>query len=238
MKIHDVTPLLTQGLQGASRVAKADATESSPATPAAIYHGSEPYSAPSTGFPSDIEVYARALATEQEQRQYMEVFTMMNWDLGNVSGDLRQAYEAALGELPPELAAKDWSFSIANDQLVVSEGSDRLSEQEIASIRDAFGNRGVDLAARTVADLTITALEYDRNWGDDNVTGGIGRYDLNRENFADIVDLRAYLDSHGPDGPFGQNVREPTDYQRLYRITGAIAMMDQIATRAVARFAK
>ena len=239
MKIHDGPPLLAQALPSGSRVTKSSVTESPSAlTPAAIYHGSEPYSAAPTGSPRNIEVYARVIATEEEQRQYLEVAMLLAWDLGDATGDLKHAYEAALKELSPELAAKDWGFSIANGQLVLSEGSDKLTEAEIDSIHKALSGSGVDLAARTVADTTIKALEYDRNYGDDNVSNGIGRFDVSRENFADIVDLRAYLNTHAPGGKYGQDVKDQSDYRGLYRMTGGHAMMDQIAARAVPRFAR
>lgn len=66
---------------------------------------------------------------------------------------------------------------------------------------------------------------------------GIGRFDVTNENFGDIADLRAYLLSHGPDGKYGRNYTRPS-YDRLYRITGSMAMMDQIAARAEPRFAR
>ncbi len=78
----------------------------------------------------------------------------------------------------------------------------------------------------------ITAIEYERNGGDNDVSNNIGRYDVTQANFGDIVDLRVYLESHAAGGKYGRNVIDPSNYRRLYRMTGGLAMMEQIAARA------
>jgi hypothetical protein len=82
----------------------------------------------------------------------------------------------------------------------------------------------------------ITALRYDREWGADDVTNGIGRFDVSEKNFGDIVNLRAYLDDFGPKGRYGHDLIDPTDYETLYWVGGR-PMMEMIAARAEPRFA-
>lgn len=233
------TTLQADALPNDSRLARPDAQAAQQAlTPAAIYHGQEPYSAPSNGPRSNIEVYAEVLDTDLEARQASQVFQMITWDLGKATGDLRYAYEASLKQLHPALVAKDWGFSVSNGQITLSEGADKLTEGERQAIRQAFSDNGIESFSRSVADTMITAIEYERNGGRNDVSNSIGQYDVTQKNFGDIVDLREYLESHAEGGKYGRDVIDPTDYSRLYRITGGFAMMEQIAAKAVARYAK
>ncbi len=133
-----------------------DSTESNPGV---IYHGSEPYSRPSTGYPSGVEVYAQLLATEEEQRNYDKMFEMITWGIGQASDAMRDSYDVAMTIIAPELAAKDWSFSVSNGKLVFIEGEDELTPEELASLRDAFLVADVPAGANEVANTLITALE-------------------------------------------------------------------------------
>jgi hypothetical protein len=205
-------------------------------TPAAVYHGSQRYTATNPLNETGVTVYARLLCTPEEEANRDQIMTLLTTGLASASANLRRASDAAMALLPPELLEKDWGFSVLDGELILIQGKDILSDEDRAALHAAFDRTAVEEASRQVADTIITALKYDREWGADDVTLGIGRFDVSEKNFGDIVDLRAYLDEFGAEGRYGKNLIDPTDYESLYFV-GGYAMMEMIAARAEPRFA-
>lgn len=201
-------------------------------TPAAIYHGSQVEGPSRLKGLENVKLYSRTFDPAVARKMSIEKMDLWIRGLGEVSGDLRRGYDEAVSKLSPELLKKDWGFSVREGRLVLIEGRDRLSEAERSALISALA--GLESLANDVANTVIRLLELDR--GMDGVSKSIGRFDVSQQNFADIVDLRAYLLSHGPDAKYGRHATNPTDYANLYA-TGGYAMMDQIAAKAVARFA-
>lgn len=155
---------------------------------------------------------------------------MFTSKLGAASGDLKVAYEDALSQLPPTIKGKDWGFSVnQHNQIVILEGSDKLSDTEQEIILSVFAKASVGQAAGAVADIVERMLELERM--PKGVSNGFGRFDVSRTNFHEVVDLRTYLNSHGPGGPYGQHRVDPFDYAGLF-FTGGYAMMEQISAKA------
>lgn len=165
------------------------------------------------------------------------MFDLLTYGLRDTSAGLRRAYEAAISKLPTHLQEKDWAFSVANGSLVFTEGSNPLSDRDRAMLNEAFSSTNVERHANQVASTVIRAFELER--GPNGVSTWFGRFDVSNENFADIVDLRTYLLSHGPEGKYGwwRQPEQLSDYDNLY-FTGDYAMMDQIYVRAEPRFAE
>jgi hypothetical protein len=206
-------------------------TGSTPAQPAVIYHGTESPGGNSLLNKTGTRVYAQMLYTQQEWDEYMKVPLGMMWDIGAPSGDLRRAYDAALSHLSPELQAKDWGFSVSDGQLVVTRGSDHLSDDEIAAIHGALQGAGAEDAANAVADVAVKAIEEDRYWMYRHLGKGIGSYDVSTENFGDIVNLRTYMEDFREGNRYGLHLVNPTDYAQAYAGGGA-ALMEQIEAGA------
>lgn len=181
---------------------------------------------------SGVVLYSRpAVRTELETQRIMDVMELYSRGVAEASAKLRHAYEGAVSSLSPELLEKDWGFSVQNERLVILQGEDALSEAERATLTRALS--GVESAANDVANTMIRAIELDRV---DGHSKGIGRFDVSQANFGELVDLRSYLFSHGPDATYGRNLNDPRDYEHLYFLTGGMALMDQIAARAEVRF--
>jgi hypothetical protein len=214
-----------------SQPAAVQVTES-PVTPAAIYHpsatdGSEDMP---TYESSVLEVWAfDSAAYEKADREMWDLWT---GGFGVTLGQMRYGYENALKSLSPELAAKDWGFSIRNEQLVIIAGDDPLSDQEIATLQKALSE--LDVPAQKLAADVVRYLELDR--GTDGVSKRLGRFDVSQENFDEVIDMRELLLSHGEDAKYGRGNLQPTNYRRLYGMTAGYAIVDQIVARAEERF--
>ncbi|ROU00687.1 hypothetical protein EB809_06100 [Marinobacter sp. R17] len=203
--------------------------------PSVVYHGLESSSLPDAGGVVT-NVYEASTETNEEANARLSgVVRLLSKDLGNASANLKYSYDAALESLSPDLAEKDWGFSISGGELTVTAGSDALSEQETDSIREALLSAGVEYGAGRVSSTVIEAVQLDR--GPAGVSNGIGRYDVSEENFGDVVDLRQYLQSHAPGGRYGQHRVDPSDIAGLF-YTGGQAMMDQIVAKAEESFAR
>lgn len=181
---------------------------------------------------SGVVLYSRpAVRTELETQRIIDVMELYSRGVAKASATLRHSYEGAVSTLSPELLEKDWGFSVQNERLVLLQGEDALSETERATLTQALS--GVESAANDVANTMIRAIELDRV---DGHSKGIGRFDVSQANFGNLVDLRGYLFSHGPDAAYGRTLKDQRDYEHLYFLTGGMALMDQIAARAEARF--
>jgi hypothetical protein len=203
------------------------------ASPAAVYHGSTPSGSdePPTYDSSGMEVWMFDQAAWEKADTEMRDL----WWGGGFSaplGEMRYGYEDAMAKLSPELAAKDWGFSIKNDNLVIVAGKDPLSLEEMATLQKALGD--LETLAKTLAANVIRYLELER--GTDGVSEGLGRFDLSQANFDQIVDLRELLLSHGEDAKYGRHALEPDNYHKLYRAAAGHAITDQITANAKERF--
>lgn len=205
-------------------------------TPAAIYHAGQRVHDVAPPNASGAVAYARLQNTLEEDINYDSILSLLGCDIDEASFELRVATDAAMSLLSPELAQKDWSFSVRNNALVFSEGEDVLTRDELKQLREAFNTMGVPDAARKVADTVITAIRYEREWGADDVAMGIGRFDVSQKNFDAIVDLRAYLGEFGIGKGIARYLVDPTDVRAQHYGSGRV-MMDIIAKRAEPRFA-
>ena len=202
-------------------------------TPAAIYHGG-------------VRVSNEDLPTYDNTGMELWMFDHVAWEKaddemrqlwwgGGFSaplGEMRYGYEDALAKLSPELAAKDWGFSIRNENLVIVPGDDPLSTQEIATLKKALAD--LEMPAKTLAANVIRYLELDR--GTDGVSEGLGRFDVSQKNFDQVIDMRELLLSHGANAKYGRHAVEPDNYRKLYRAGAGHAITDQLVARAEERF--
>ncbi|MGO1233567.1 MAG: hypothetical protein ACTMHG_07585 [Marinobacter sp.] len=206
-----------------------DANARNDELPSVVYHGLDKSALPEAGG-IITDVYVASTETNEEVgARLSKVVKLLSKDLGAASADLKYSYDAAIANLSPDLIQKDWGFSISAGELTVTAGSDDLSQQETNTIHDALLAAGVKYGAEAVSNTVIEALKLDR--GPAGVSNGVGRYDVSKDNFGDVVDLRVYLQSHAPGGRYGQHVVDPSDVAGQF-YTGGQAMMDQISVKA------
>lgn len=113
---------------------------------------------------------------------------------------------------------------------MVLEGSNALSKNEKALIEKALTQAYVGTGAEEVADMVVRMLELDRM--PTGVSSRMGKYDVTRNNFQEIIDLRAYLETHRAREKYQTN---PHDYASLHFL-GSHFLVEQISVRAEARY--
>jgi len=171
--------------------------------------------------------------------QLDELVGLITTGLGQPSGTLRSAYETALNTLSPALRQKDWSFSVSHGQLVFRAGRDPLSDQERTELQAAFAATGAVRAATEVANAVVATIQLQSHMGQEfGMDPGTGKYDVNQNNFANIVDLRSYLMSSAPGGEYYLQPTAGTSYSTIYSFTGWYAMQDQIELNAPVRYSQ
>jgi hypothetical protein len=223
---QETGPTLTTRTKVSSATAEQGSIE-----PAAIYHGSSHNSGESSLSLGSKQLYAQMLYSQSEWDEYMKVPPNVISGLGEPSAELRRRYDVALSSLSPELKAKDWSFSVSDGELVFARGQDQLSDEDLAALREALHDAGVESAANAVADVVVEAIETDRYWMYRHLGSGIGSYDVSKQNFGDVVNLRMYLEDYREGGRYDPHLRNPTDYALAYAI-GGYGIMEQIGANA------
>jgi len=174
-------------------------------------------------------VYAQALNPGLPADVDLKFFDLITNGIGLPSGQLHQAYEAAIAKLSPTLRNKDWSFSVSDGQLVFKQGHDALTADDRIALTRAFANAHVAVSAVQVANATVQAIELDRRMGYQPKTStGMGQYDVTTSNFSDIVNLRQYMTSITPVG---------MDYDAAFWLVGTRLLLEQISAKAVPKYA-
>jgi hypothetical protein len=196
-----------------------------------VYHGSDGSSSTTPIGQTGVATYVNVAKVTDMDALTKQWFALSFQGLGDPSGALRYDYQTALSKLSPALQQKDWGFSVSQGQLVFTQGKDKLSAQDLTDLRNAFAGTGAAAAAQHVANATISLVSVARQMMPSH-SGSLGSYDVTADNFSKVVDLRAYLMSHGPDGPYGQDRINKSDYSDLYQLTGVDAMFDQISVKA------
>ena len=196
-----------------------------------VYHGSDGSTSTTPIGQAGVATYVNVAKVTDMQALSLQWLALSATGLGAPSGALRYDYQAALSKLSPALQQKDWGFSVSNDQLVFTQGKDELSAQDLMNLQNTFGGTGAAAVAQQVANATLSLVSVARQITP-NRSGSLGSYELTANNFSKVVDLRAYLTSHGPGGPYGQYRTDKSDYSTMYQITGVYAMYDQIAAKA------
>jgi hypothetical protein len=242
----DVSRLLSMLSQG-TRTDAASRTETpqvsatdliDPANPSAnyatadIYHSADDPVSKSLLAQSGVDSYVQILNVSEINEKYEKSVDLLTFGLGSTSMSLIEAYSAAVFQLSPELQQKDWGFSVSKGKLVFTAGDDELTKQDIAELRKAFDSVDVKGAANAVADTVIQAIELKREASTRPENLGWGRFKVDRENFGEIVDLRAYVNDIMPGGKYNMHSRDETNYGGLLKFVGWRAMVDQVLVNA------
>ncbi|PTY35663.1 hypothetical protein BGP77_08415 [Saccharospirillum sp. MSK14-1] len=130
---------------------------------------------------------------DEKTAQFASQFeSMQTWmqDVTQTATPFIKAMEAletkAAFELPWMLT-QDWELSVdANNEVVVL--GENLSAFDIDTIKEFAGTFDIAAKGAAMRDSTLKAMEQDR--GPLMMTHGLGRFDLTKDNFQDIVQLR------------------------------------------------
>lgn len=124
-------------------------------------------------------------------------FHSSSFAMNNITDSLSENTEASLQSITHQdqsLLKKDWDFSInENDEIVVIEGEDKLSSKDKEILTQALNNPELVESLKTLADASQILLAEDRGAG--QFSTGLGRYDLNRSNFSEVIKIREGLDT-------------------------------------------
>ncbi|ROT94358.1 hypothetical protein EB809_19825 [Marinobacter sp. R17] len=236
MKIDSLTSV--QGQQklfdnGNARVTKVDGQGEQPQPQqiaSTIYHKDDPV-LPANYGTYDIKAVINENVEDPEtmNARYNRVQELFGFGIAERSVDLELGYLSGVESLSQGLRDKDWGFSIQDGELQVIEGSDSLSDEERSQITDALKGAGVEYAAQSVANAVIEMIETERS--PNGLSRSIGRFDVNQSNFADVVDLRSFMEDYQVGGKYGKGIVNPNDIQARYFGAGT-GIMDQVAAKA------
>jgi len=161
---------------------------------------------------------------------------MVTWDT-DVADRATRLYKAldkldekVANELP-ELGKRDWEVSINADNELVVKGED-LSDAQVKKIKEAADGLGIAAKSANFRDSVIKAMEQDR--GPFMQTAHLGKYELTKENFHEVVNLRELK----ADTPVFINTRfNPNPDNVFYHGTSvANALAGQLELRAEAPY--
>ncbi|PBP65505.1 hypothetical protein CCL15_14985 [Pseudomonas syringae] len=152
-------------------------------TPAVVYH-------PSTEVPATTEPM-EAVDTWIGRSQSPD-FPKMAAQHSNSTEALKTSYEAftsTLASVYPDLASKKFGFTIeADGNLKAINSSGELSEADTKQLNTLLNaSSGLKAAAATYRETAIDLVDADSPWSGSY----LGRYNLNKENFANSLDLGA-----------------------------------------------
>lgn len=95
----------------------------------------------------------------------------------------------------PALQNKHWDFSVDSAGKFVAVDSEQLTSVEKEELEKALNQSGFHDTFKNLRDIMIDTLEAQR--GPFMYSTGIGRYDLNTDNFSGVVRFREFLENAG-----------------------------------------
>lgn len=109
------------------------------------------------------------------------------------------AIENTFAEKMPEITGKRWDFSIDENgrAVVISQDISQTTKDRMATL---INKMDVDHEFGRVRDLMLEAVAKER--GSDAFSHGIGRFDLTKRNFSEVVYFKDYLAQSGSDNAY------------------------------------
>ncbi len=154
-----------------------------------VYHKSTPEDDPTYNRPMVITSHRSELELQRKMAEKIDNGEMAV-KLFSISDDINDLV-SQLEQSQPSLANKDWGFSVNEENKLVATGN--ISENEKLAIETAFNsNEKVVRVAKQIPDIFLEGQEYDRGY--DGKGDSWGKYDVTRENFSEVIDLKALLD--------------------------------------------
>ncbi|WP_405128306.1 hypothetical protein [Pseudoalteromonas sp. PB2-1] len=176
-----------------------------------IYHKDE-------HIPKNQSTYDRPLSITAHKSESELLDKMTNTisfgELPKKLSQLRPKYENFLNELEvssPSLVQKNWGFSINSDDKLVVFGD--ITEDEKFYLEGKLNaDKDIVSLVKELPNTLIKGQEYDRGY--DGKGKYWGKYDVTQDNFKDIIDVKALLDSsYGPNAKAFDNGFDIFSYQ-------------------------
>lgn len=167
--------------------------------------------------PEDPNTYSRSIVIESYKSE-AELLVKMEQtiDKGDMTMKLYEMRPALndfvtqLKHSQPNLAQKEWGFSVDENDKLVALGDLTDKEKEFLE-QELNNNRDIKRLAKEIPDIFIRGQEYDRGY--DGKGRYWGKYDVTRENFKEIIDIKQLFDSsYGPYGDTGEDRFDPFTY--------------------------
>ncbi|CAM4230371.1 hypothetical protein [Pseudoalteromonas byunsanensis] len=163
------------------------------------YHGAkEQIPDPTYSRPIVLE-QAQQLIEEPEQTSarlneaYHQLY--FNGDMYKAADELAGEYNQFMSELAssnPQLAQKDWAFSVDEEGAIKVSG--QLSADEVSYLEDKLNeNEKLVQLANDVKDNFLKYTELERGPSEQGTSQYWGKYDVSNENFAEIIDMRSLM---------------------------------------------
>jgi hypothetical protein len=196
-----------------------------------VYHGPGIPASPNLLAQRGIGAYLQLLNALAGDELHEKSADLLTTSLRSASATLRLSYSAAVSRLPPELVAKDWSFSVSEGGLIFTPHQDELSAQDLIQLSHAFSSSNVEPAAKQVA-AVITSIVQMRKAGADPGSLAWTRLDIDVEaaNFGDRVDLRSYVTTTAPGGRYHPNTA-PMSHSQIPPVLGGMDLRELVTSR-------
>ncbi|MCF6435390.1 hypothetical protein [Pseudoalteromonas sp. MMG022] len=163
------------------------------------YHGSKEQIPDATCSRPIVLGEAQDLIEEPEQTSarlneaYYQLY--FNGDMYKAADELAGEYNQFMSELTssdPQLAQKDWAFSVDKEGAIKVSG--QLSADQISYLEDKLNaNEKFVQLANDVKDNFLKYTELERGPSEQGTSEYWGKYDVNNENFSQIIDMRALV---------------------------------------------
>ncbi len=202
--------------------------------PAAIYHKTEEQ-IPDTYDSLTGQLWSSQETGKERNKRKDAALTILNADLNKsyegiepVFGDFMKE----LAKISPELADKDWGFTVDEkgalvvfdlDKLLTKDETDRLT-------RLLNNNESLVSAAGEVPELLLKGFELERGPGTHSF--GWARYDVTEENFKDIIDIRKFVDIAQDIAQYRDSGKDP---RRRWKSTPIYAFRNEMESQLSAR---
>lgn len=161
-------------------------------------------------------------STKQEESynagQLLEIFIRKLPKATEQAQESMNRIKQEVNQSVPALKYKQWDFSLNQDSSIKIIGNE-LTQDEKSSLKDILDRSDFIENLKTIKGLMLDSLMHDR--GPDLYSKGFGKYDLNEQNFSNIMRFKEYLD----------NSKDPKE-----TVTGAFISQLQERAKAVYDF--
>ncbi len=195
-----------------------------------VYHGSTDPHSPTLLTQKGVGAYVQLLNVLAGNESHEKSVNSLTVRLQNASSALKMAYSEAVSGMPPRLAAKDWSFSVADGKLVFTAGRDVLSEQDVIDLHNAFVRPNVESPAKQLAAVIANIVEM-RKAGADSGSLAWARFDVSEDNFADAVDLRNYVTASAPGSHYHPGTANSVNHPQVPPTLGGMDLRELVTAR-------
>ncbi|MBQ4861543.1 hypothetical protein J8L98_07555 [Pseudoalteromonas sp. MMG013] len=201
MKVNTAAIPIVNTLTADSKARLVNDVESNKPLPIAdVYHKENDQQPPSTYRRPVIVGKAQTLIEEPEQTsaRLNEAYSQLyfNGDMFKAADKLADQYNQFMHELAsdaPQLAEKDWGFSVNESGAIAVSG--QLSEDEVSYLEEKLNaNKTLVQFANEVKDSFLKFTELERGPSKNATSQYWGKYDVNEKNFSDLVDMRSLME--------------------------------------------